>query len=166
MTIIVEDGTGLVSAESYLSINDFKTYHEDRGNEVTLNDGELEKILRIATEYIDLRFGLKFPGNLVNVDQALCFPRDYYGELIPLGIERATAEYGFYQITSPLFITPDIDLGIGIKRKLESVGPIIEETEYSGSGAGGTGARRYAIVPKADMWINRYVLGGVGGVSR
>ncbi len=166
MSLIVEDGTGLATAESYISVVDFRLYHANRGNVVPEGETEIERILRVATEYIDLRFGLRFPGYLVDEDQALCFPRTYFSELVPLGIERATSEYGFYQITNPLFITPAMDEGDGIIRKLEVVGPITEETEYSGSGKGGSSARKFAIVPKGDMWISRYVLGGGGGVSR
>ena len=32
MSLIVEDGTGLAGAESYVSVTDADTYHDKRGN--------------------------------------------------------------------------------------------------------------------------------------
>lgn len=54
MALIVEDGTGLADAESYLSVADADTYHADRNNEAwqDYSTAEKEAALRKATQYI------------------------------------------------------------------------------------------------------------------
>jgi len=168
MALIVEDGTGLDNAESYLSADDFKAYHKDRGNVVSIGGSEIEQKLRLATEYIDLRWGPKAIGYPITETQALVFPTDYFVTdpvSLPIKLERATAEYAFYAITGDLYYDVDNLSGGGIIRKLEKVGPIEEETEYSGSGLGATG-RRNPIVAKADSLMRAITNSGQGGVYR
>lgn len=168
MALIVEDATGLNNAESYLSVDDFKTYHKDRGNTVTLGGSEIEQKLRLATEYIDLRWGSRISGSPIAEDQALCFPTDYYitdPVSLPRELERATAEFAFYAIDNNLFIDNSGEDGPGITFLKEKVGPIETETEWSSSGRGSLG-RTYPSIPKGDMYMNRLVTAQKGGVYR
>lgn len=168
MAIIVEDATGLANAESYITVDFFKTYHKDRGNDFTLGGTEIEQLLRLATEYIDLRWGAFVPGNPISEDQALCFPTDYFitdPVSLPVQLERATAEYAYFQINGELFIDNDVSNGPGITFLKEKVGPIETETEWSGSGDGSSG-RKYPTVAKADRLIRQITLGAQGGVYR
>lgn len=168
MALVVEDATGLVDAESYISVDDFKAYHKDRGNDITLGGGDIEKLLRNATEYLDIRWGDYTKGNPINEDQALAYPTDYWitdPVSLPTPLVRATAEYAFYLITNPLYINNDGGNGPGITRLFEKVGPIETDTEYSGSGLGSP-SRKYPTVVKADALMRKISRGGQGGVYR
>jgi len=174
MAIIVEDATGLATAESYLSYVEYVAYWADRGVTTTADAGTpdeatTEPKLRLATEYIDLRWGKAAPGLPISEDQALCFPTDYFivdPVALPIQLKRATAEYLRYSLTNNLFLDNDRSNGPGIKLLKEKVGPIETETEYSGSGLGAIGAK-YPIVTKADALMRQITQGsGQGGVYR
>lgn len=76
MTIIVEDGTGLNNAESYVSVAEFVLYHTNRGNSVaTLPTATIEILLRKATDYLSAQYRGKWLGYRSNSTQALDFPR-------------------------------------------------------------------------------------------
>ena len=167
MALIVEDATGLATAESYISVDFFKSYHKDRGNDISLGGTEIEQKLRIATEYIDLRF--KPIGLAIASDQALCHPTDYFitdPVSLPVQLQRACAEYAFFSISNTLFIDQSFSDGPGIKLLKEKVGPIETETEWSGHGLGSL-TKQYPSVPKADKLMHQISIGsGQGGVYR
>lgn len=174
MPIIVEDATGLATAESYLSYVDYVAYWAARGVDTTTEVGTADEAttepkLRLTTEYIDIRWGKSAPGLPISDDQALCFPTDYFivdPVALPIQLERATAEYLRYSLTNTLFIDNDRSSGPGIKLLKEKVGPIETETEYTGSGLGSVGAK-YPIVTKADGLMRQITQGsGQGGVYR
>ena len=74
MALVVEDGTGLSTAESYISVADADTYHSDRGNALwTGTDAVKEEALRQATEYLDATYDWK--GSISLTTQALNWPR-------------------------------------------------------------------------------------------
>ena len=174
MAIIVEDATGLSTAESYLSYLDYVSYWAARGVTTTSDAGTPDEVtteflLRLTTEYIDIRWGKKAPGLQISEDQALCFPTDYFivdPVALPIQLQRATAEYLRYSLTNSLFIDNDGSSGPGVKLLKEKVGPIETETEWSGSGLGSVG-RKYPIVTKADGLMRQITFGsGQGGVYR
>jgi len=168
MALVVEDGSGLSTSESYVSVDAFKAYHKLRGNEVTLGGSEIEQKLRLATEYIDLRWGDAAQGCAIAEDQALVYPTDYWitdPVSLPQALERATFEYAFYAIDNDLFLDNSGAGGPGIKRILEKVGPIEEETEYTGGGLQSVG-RKYPVVSKADGLMKQISNSIQGGVYR
>lgn len=166
MTLIVEDGNGLAAAESYITVAFLKSYHKDRGAEVSGTTPELEAALRLATEYFEIRWGPKVPGVLLDQDQALSFPTTYFQDPLPVPLLRSIAEYGLFVITGDLFINNDrVTDGGGIIRLLETVGPISTETAYSGSGLGSI-MGKWPVLPKADSLARQVVITSVGGVIR
>jgi len=174
MAIIVEDATGLATAESYLSYEDYVAYWLARGVDTTAEAGTADEAttepkLRLTTEYIDIRWGKKAPGLPISEDQALCFPTDYFivdPVALPIQLQRATAEYLRYSLTDDLFIDNDRSSGPGVKFLKEKVGPIETETEWSGSGLGAVGAK-HPVVTKADALMRQITTGSdQGGVYR
>ncbi len=162
MVLIVEDGTGLANAESYITVDFFKTYHKNRGNEISLGGSEIEQKLRLATEYIDLRWGDQILGFPVSEDQALCFPTDYFitdPVDLPIQLKKAAAEFAFFSISNPLFIENTGEDGPGVVFLKEKVGPIEVETEWSGSGKNSIG-RKYPIIPKGDLLMGQLTYSG------
>jgi hypothetical protein len=77
--LIVENGTGLANAESYISVAEANAYHAARGNTnwATISTGEAEQALRRATDYIEQVYRLRWQGNRVNSTQALSWPRAF-----------------------------------------------------------------------------------------
>lgn len=78
MAIVVEDGTGLADAESYISVSDASIYHAARGNAAwaaLASDTVREQCLRKATEYMLRAYGEAWDGYRVNTTQALDWPR-------------------------------------------------------------------------------------------
>lgn len=64
--MIVEDGSGVVGANSYATVDFFRTYHTLRGaagvDDTSMPDAEVEARLVKATDYIDFRWGPQFRG--------------------------------------------------------------------------------------------------------
>ena len=166
MTIIVEDGTGLATAESYIAVDFFKSYFKDRGVSISLGATEIEQKLRIGTEYIDIRWGCFFPGTLLSEDQALAMPTDYFKVPLPLALRRACAEFSYFAISNALFINNDhVTSGSGIKSLREEVGPIRVETVYTGAGFG-AGGKTHPSIAKGDALMKQLTFAGSGGVIR
>ena len=104
MALVVEDGTGLATAESYISVSDTDTYFTERGSPTDwtgLSTANKEAALRYATEWLDGRF--EWIGGVVdyNDPQALGWPRvdaeDREGRIVlstivPAKVKDATCE--------------------------------------------------------------------------
>lgn len=136
MAIIVEDGTGLVDAQSYVSVSDADAYHAARGNTAWVDGGAdvKEAALVRATDYIDGDNGPRWPGIRATAAQALDWPRleaydrdGYLQEGLPEAVIRATCEAAFVEFQSAGALTEELERGGAVIR--EKVGPI--ETEYS-----------------------------------
>lgn len=134
MALTVEDGTGLESAESYISVAELTAYWSARG--VTLSDGDtaLENACRKAFDYLNSKW--RFKGARLTADQAGEFPRSdlldwsYFAvEGIPKRLKNAACELASRALTEDL--SPDNDKTGTIKS--ESVGPI--SVTYGGDGA-------------------------------
>lgn len=124
MTLTVEDGTGLEDAESYLSVSDADAYHAARANEAW-NDYDTatkEAALRKATQYIDGRWGRRFPGAPLTSTQALCWPRDPtdWPDALPKPLIHSCAELALRAAAEDLM--PDLDRGGAVQS--QSVGPL------------------------------------------
>ena len=140
MALITEDGTGLSTAESYISVADADSYHLARGNTTWTGTTALkEEALRRATAYIDGRYGARFTGTRrLAREQALMWPRsnatDAEGwvienDEIPVEIERATAEAALRELVDPGSLSPDVAISTSGSIIREKVGPL--EVEYS-----------------------------------
>ena len=78
MTLVVEDGTGKVNAESYVSVTDADTYHSNLGNaDWTGVTAVKEAALRKATQYMQQMYSDRWTGYRNTSTQALDWPREY-----------------------------------------------------------------------------------------
>lgn len=131
MALVVEDGTGLSNAESYLSVTDANTYFTNLGTTAwTGTDAVKEAVLRKATQYLDATYS--WAGTIASTTQALNWPRegveDSQGRdldnTVPRAIENATAELALAALSGDLVeITNNSNYAIR-----EKVGDI--EVEY------------------------------------
>jgi hypothetical protein len=74
-TLIVEDGSGVINADSYVSSAACDAYHTAFGNAAwaLANDTQKDQALRSATQYLDSRY--RFAGVRKTYNQALMWPR-------------------------------------------------------------------------------------------
>lgn len=160
-TFTVEDGTGLPSANSYLSVSEADDYHDGRGNtawtDSSITTAVKQNALVRATDYIEKRFGTRFRGWKESSTQALQWPRldaeDNSGYLlsgIPEKLKQATAEYALRSLSlhelTPDPISPvpeqhntlnyerDMSPSGEVSRKTEKIGSVEETTEYRNVG--------------------------------
>jgi hypothetical protein len=154
---LVEDGSGVPGANSYITEAYADTYHSDRGNTAWSDFTSPEQLAALirASEYIDKRFGRRFRGLRKTKDQAMEWPRQnafdndgYLVPNVPLNLEKAAAEYALRAaicgVLAPDPILPvpkqdltdstgtrDTDVITGeVSRKRDKVGPLEEERWY------------------------------------
>lgn len=78
MTLVVEDGTGKTTSESYISVTDADTYHSNLGNATwTGVTAVKEAALRKATQYMQQVYFSRWDGYRNTSTQALDWPREY-----------------------------------------------------------------------------------------
>lgn len=78
MALTVEDGSGVIGADSYASLADAATYLADRGLTLwatDMTDAEREQALRRATDYMVQAYRSRWRGVRVLQGQALDWPR-------------------------------------------------------------------------------------------
>lgn len=128
--LIVEDGTGLATANTYVSLADVELYFEDRGITAwTGTDALKEAALIRATFALDGLYGTKWYGDRSSSTQALDWPRtnawdkDGYGLTgVPYKVVYACCEAALLELTTPGALTLAQSRGGMIKS--ESVGPV------------------------------------------
>ena len=144
-TFVVEDGTGLATANAYVSVAQVDQYAEDfEATPATwtgLTEAVRQRHIRIATRFLDASYLLAWKGWRTNETQALDWPRsgvaDSSGyalddDALPAGLFNACCKLAIESVSTDLF--PDLDNGGAIKRISEKLGPLETSTEYQGSG--------------------------------
>jgi len=142
MALIVEEGTGLSTADSFISVADSDSYHAKFGNADWMNADAIEKEvhLRRGMRWLVTRFDGRWRGTKVKESQALPFPR--YGvydadgnwissSTVPTALPEAQAEMALRSLLGE-DLNPDLDGG-AIKREKVETGPVVEEIEYLGA---------------------------------
>lgn len=120
--MIVEDGSSILDADSYVSLDDAIDYCANRGLAFTASPSVLgEAALVRASAAIDARYSVAYPGyRKAGRDQGLHWPRaaayDSDGWLIrdneiPVEIARATIEAAVRELADPNSMMPDLERG-------------------------------------------------------
>jgi hypothetical protein len=144
-TFIVEDGTGLVDANAYITVAFADQYHENFGaptdwsSSTTANK---EQAIREATRYLDAGYSSRWRGARASEEQALDHPRrrvfDVDGwtrdsDEVFVEVQQAAAIAALKSRQGELFL-PDVDASeVGISSESVSVGPISESKSYAGT---------------------------------
>lgn len=112
MALITEDGSGMATAESYISVATADAEAAKRGSPSSwtgLTTAQKESALRYATEGMDGLF--RWEGTVANLDQALGWPRAAaYDEedrlqdsdIVPARVQVATYELALFAADNPL----------------------------------------------------------------
>ena len=140
MALIVEDGTGTLVSESYVSVANADIYHANFGNTswASATESAKEIALRIATVYIDTYY--EFSGEKRYYNQRLLWPRYGYAdyEVFPEpNLVQACCELALRALSTPLFEDSEDQL---ILR--EVIGPLRTDYAYK------TPAVRYTLVDR------------------
>ena len=143
-TIVVEDGTGLSTANAYISYADANTYWENHGNPSDWTDEDQsarEEAIRIASQYLDAVYKLQWKGTRCEQDQALDWPRaggydsDGYAiesDEVPRAVEQACCELALLHITETDGLLPNLEDPGTVSAYSVKVGPVSESTRWSG----------------------------------
>jgi hypothetical protein len=143
--IVVEDGSIVADANSYIDYDYAESYHALRGNSAWLAGDSTEKEYAIirATQAVDSIYKTQWEGSQTEYGtQELEWPRkDVYvnnialpDNLIPTALKKAICEAALREFTSPNSLTPDLDRGGKIKKvKADTV-----EVEYMEGASGST----------------------------
>jgi hypothetical protein len=167
MALIVEDGTGKVDAESYISVADAITYVTARYGSadafVTADTAEQERTLRLATQDNDSVYGPRLLSTPNSDTQALLWPlaafTDIYGREIantdiPNRLGYAVAEAA-RRVAAGDELYPDLERGGSVKRERVDV----LEVEYLDRASDRT------TYQQMDGLMRPFLSGGMGGVK-
>ena len=155
MSINVEDGTNVSSADSYISVADADTYnlaHTADPDWVAAITAVKEKGLKLATQYLDSKYRMRWRGARFNEVQALGWPRtgfyDYdgfeiEGESVPTRLEEATVEAAIRVVKGDNLFAVNENPGL----KAHSWGNQTEqESKTYAGGSVADGAKTYPII--------------------
>jgi hypothetical protein len=138
MALVVENGSGLASANGFVSVAYVDAYHAEGGNATwTGTDALKEAAIIRATRYLSNSYAW---AGLRRLDrrQALAWPRvDVYDQegyavpfdAVPTEIERAVSEIALRELVAPGAMTPDYTPSERVKS--EKVGSIAVEYDLS-----------------------------------
>jgi len=142
-SFIVEDGSGVASANSYQTVVAADEYHSLRGSPATWFDAsaaEKRDALRQATFYVEDVYAHRWLGWLVSNTQSLAWPRtgatdgitgQTYTAAVPAKLKEAVCEIAL-RILAGTNIRPDIAAGSGaVTSSSVSVGAISINDSYS-----------------------------------
>lgn len=184
MAFVVEDGTGIDGANSFVDVAYADDYFADRGNTVwaALTEEQKQAALIQASDYVSTQYSYK--GTKIDTSRMLAFPRngvvDPNGLLVtgvPECVKRCTAELGVRASQGALVPDPEFDeSGRAVKMKSEALGPLKRTLEYAGPGDLLNESRYPVVDAMMCSWLLKKALtlshgvkvvqAGVHGVSR
>lgn len=172
MAFVLEDGTGIAGANSYVSAAFADAYFADRGIVGWAGtDPVKEAALIRGTDYAEALYKGRWIGDEpVEPDQGLSWPRLFEGEVlvapdfragVPLGLQKAVCEYAVRALSGPLMPDPLIDAtGFSVVTTKKKVGPIEKEFRAQGMSSQPRLIRPY---PEADFLLRELLRPGTGG---
>lgn len=143
MALIIEDGTIVAGADSWITVAEWESYLSAFGHTPSGTEAEKEVILRKAEKAISTRY--TFDGDLVEQDQSTCLPRHWSkpingftisADTVPRDFKNAQAElaWSIHGGADPFADATSGALGplVGNKSK---AGPVEVEKTYGNGGS-------------------------------
>lgn len=167
MALVVEDGTGVAGADAYVTtayVDAYDTgYVGSSGTPswATANAAAKEKAVRIATEYLDARYGTVWRGNKLKNTQGLDWPRDgaedddgfSLDDMVPEDLKRACAILSIKSAGGESFL-PDVANPGMIESKSVTAGSVsVSKTFVSGMS-------QTKQFPKVEAMVSQLILAG------
>lgn len=176
ISLIVEDGTCIEGANSYISLEDAEAYQRSRNREDWLALTPNQKIATLikATQYVDYMYVWKGRKKFVR-EQSLCFPRimieieGFEVTGIPKQLKDAICEAAYYGYTSDLFTVHESETGVVKRDKSVVEGAVEKEIEYfSNSEKGVDYISKYAALDAIlrGLYIPKNRKGSINGRAR
>ncbi len=154
MTIIVEDGSIVAGANSYVTEDELSSYAINRG--ITLS-GDADELLVRANDYLET---LKFKGDRLTKDQSLQWPRS---SVWIDGFSIDDDEIPNDLKTAQLALSLEIDAGndplAPVERSTKKEKVDVIEVEYM------DGTRDSTYAPSYQRYINKLVSGNTSGLG-
>lgn len=157
MALVVEDGTGLETAQTYATVTQLKSFAAARGLSVPSAQGDCEVLLVKAA---DAMRGLAYKGERVSKAQAMDFPRSgvcidgfsYASTEIPIEVVHGQCALAIEAQTTDLLPTAAASAYGPVIQ--ETVGPV--STTYAESGV----SRSTPLVQKARIFLAKVLSHG------
>lgn len=139
MALVIEDGSIVENANSYVSIDDCDEYHATLGNASwTGADAVKEQAIIRAMKWLERR---QWKGRKYDYEQPLQWPRvdvyaggyEVYYDIVPQDVIDALCEAALVELLEPSALRPSLDRG-GMVTSFTLVG-VMSET-YSGNAPG------------------------------
>lgn len=161
--LVVEDGTGLINAQSYISATELQTYASLRGSDLSeYSETQLEAAIYIAAnDFIDIFYSFK--GDLVNPEQGLSLPTnevDFSDTQTWRNIKEANANGAILSLMGSLLVDTTEESTSGkIKSESSKLDVLEDSVEYFE----GTSLSSKYPTPIIDRLLRPYTISG--GVS-
>jgi hypothetical protein len=161
-TFVVEDGSVVASANSYITVADADTYFGNYGDPATWSDAsddEKQEALRLASQYIDSEYGDSWQGARSDPDQVLDWPRYLVytregwlvgSSTIPRRLKDAICELAL-RVLDGITLHEDIANDGTILKTEVKIGPITDKVEYVG------GSSPTTQFPKVKQLIQEFL---------
>ena len=123
MTIVVEDGTNVADANSYVSVAELDAYAIERGIVLPVEELAKEILLIKAMDYLELSDN-DYTGTRSYSDQSLSWPRTSYSMILGIPKELKKAQMVLAVAAMTIDLAP---VSNGFQGKKVKVGPISVE---------------------------------------
>lgn len=147
-TFVVEDGTGLETANAYESVAEADAYHDNYGTAAerstwtASSNSDKEDAIREATRFLDLSYSQRWRGARRSKEQRLDHPRirviDSDGwardsDAVQQEVKDATSIVAL-KVRQGVALLPDVEgSDVGVTSESVTVGPISESKTYAGA---------------------------------
>lgn len=165
MALVVEDGTGLATAQSYISVANAATYLAAKGDATwaAATDAARESALVRATAYLDAAYASRWPGFRYCETQALAWPRVYAYDVDGFGIASTTIPTALKNATCEAAVLELAEAGVLSKKAEGGLKSIkIGSIEKTWAGSSAPGATSYPAIRQA---LARIVGPGGGNIA-
>lgn len=146
MALIIEDGSIVSGANSFVTVDEVKDYADLRAMTIPLTTSKIEAAAILSMDYMKSK---QYVGQAVSDIQPLPFPRlyleNYLSTVIPQDVKNAQIELIIASFTNTLIATDNTP---NIKR--EKVGEL--ETEYAGFGF----SQSFSSA-RVDMYLSKFI---------
>lgn len=143
------DSGTVLRANAYVTVEEFRAYQADRGNDVSAHtDPVVQAAIIKATDYLDGRY--RYIGVQLHDDQGTQFPRlidRHKTTEIPDAIKRASFSLAL-RVLSGVELSPDPTFNAGgqVVEQSNKVGPLETTVKFAASTAGETVAPSFSDV--------------------
>lgn len=133
MSLIIEDGTGVIDANAYISLAEFKAYASARFIDITAyTDDQINGAIVIASvDFISVNYDFK--GTKLTDTQGMTLPTNEVS--INSDIKISTYQAAILSLSGRLFVdTTELSVNGSVSAESKSVGSLSKSVEYAESG--------------------------------